>query len=400
MQTDTALIAYNKGGGMKHSMSTVLVTCAVMTSGCMTDPSFESVSSSQHAVSLKNRISLNRISLNRIALNSLDNTIHTTPEGREVLEYVVRCALAEGDILVATHEGVEYEFPGLLGLATEWEFRALNTSEEHMLSACLLAHVNAFNVSVPISLRSPGALGVSADELVDYPVYEATFFGDLFGEFDTYSCIGDNPDVAAAHSPDRAIRVCGDPTEDCEIVSLGRCRDVCATRTPKQGWQDCRAPDGTLFSETVSAYLHDANNDCNNQTCGVGETCNFNVRHGGHGILDCSDADSCRAACKQGSTCTLDGTGADEFKAVVKRHSLAEVNCHETNECRAVCKGGDSSCEIDCKDANECRRGVKCKHGAECLLDCTGAVDCGFQVCHGTLQTCPGDIVVCNRPCP
>jgi hypothetical protein len=145
-------------------------------------------------------------------------------------------------------------------------------------------------------------------------------------------------------------------------------------------------------------YLRHLDEDGNNESCADG-SCNLKVAHEESGILDCSESESCRGVCQQGSTCMLDGTGAYSFAAVVKQDSLAEVNCHETNECNATCKSG-STCEIDCKDANECQSQIRCEDGAECLLDCTGAVECGFDQCQGNLQSCEGDVMVCNRPCP
>lgn len=404
---------------MKKCIATFLVSWLSVTSGCLVEGREDTVSihSRTQGVSLLNsmsynrldlnrlvynrltfnRLALNRLTFNRLTFNSLDG-LETSADGRELLQYIARCALAEGDTLVAEHDGREYEFPGLLEIAPAWEHRGLLRDEERLLSACLIAHVNAYGASVPISLRFPGVLGVEdGDEVFDYPVYEATFFGNVFGdELETYGCIGDAPEVAAAHSPDRELRVCSDPGDDCEVVSLGRCRDVCETRTRKYGWQDCWA-NGRRYAETVSVYLHDPDTDRQNRTCGIGGRCKYKVS--GAGVLDCSEAAVCRQTCKNDSVCTLDGTSAGEFRAEVKRGSVAEINCHEAYECAATCKIG-STCEIDCKDANECRDRIRCQSGAECLLDCTGAVNCGFRECQGGLQSCPGDIVVCNRGCP
>ncbi|HWN69183.1 MAG TPA: hypothetical protein VNM90_16200, partial [Haliangium sp.] len=112
-----------------------------------------------------NRLSLNRLSLNRLSLNGLaSGGLETTEEGRDLLSYVARCALVAEDILVAEHDGVTYEFPGLLGVAPEWEHDALTPELQHWVSGCLLAHVNAFDTSVPISLRAPEKLEFDISE--------------------------------------------------------------------------------------------------------------------------------------------------------------------------------------------------------------------------------------------
>jgi hypothetical protein len=406
---------------MKALFRGFVISLSLAVSGCLAGggDSAPSVASSTQGVSLTNslsfnqltnnrltvnrltvnRLTVNRLTVNRLEFNSIDGDgLETTPEGRELLLYVTRCALEDGLILVAEHDGVEYEFPGLLGLTPEWEFRPLFDHEVRLMSACLLTHVNAYGVSVPISLRIPELLEVEGSEAFDFPVYEGTFFGNVFGEdLEAYGCIGDNPDVAIANSPDRVLRVCTDPSPDCEVVSLGRCRDVCETRTLGYGWQGCWA-NGFRYDETIAVYLHDPNEDGNNQTC-TDDSCKLKINSAGSGILNCSESGSCRSVCQQGSTCMLEGTGALSFTAEVKQDSLAEVNCHETNECNATCKSG-SVCEIDCKDANECQSKIRCEDGAECLLDCTGAVECGFDQCEGNLQSCEGDIMVCNRACP
>ncbi len=343
-----------------------------------------------------NRIASHRVSQSELVLDS-SSALETTPDGRVMLRYLVRCALGDGDVVVAEHAGTSYRFPGLFGLAPDWEHRALDAGEKRLISACMVAHVKAFGLSVTISVRSPGAVGADGDESREYAVYEGTFFGQIFaGGPEMYSCVGDDPEVAGAISVDRALRVCSDPGPECAVSSLGRCRDACDTRTADAGWRDCWAG-GIRYGETMSTYLR-IDDPHDHRICPEGGNCRMRLDRD-EGILDCSEADDCRAECRHGSICKLDGGGADRFRAAVTGDSRADIDCHESNRCRARCETG-SSCEIDCKDANECRRGVTCRRGAECLLDCSGAVDCGFSRCDGPVQTCPGDIVVCNRPCP
>jgi len=105
-------------------------------------------------------------------------------EGRELLTYIVSCALPEGTTIVAEHPTTHdpLEFFGGLGLAAEWEDQPLDQAGRGWVSACLLARVNANDVTVPISLRGPHAqLDTTAAERADWTLEEGAFYGDVFG---------------------------------------------------------------------------------------------------------------------------------------------------------------------------------------------------------------------------
>ena len=347
---------------------------------------------SENGVSLNgvslNGVSLNGVSLNGVSLNGVSlNGATNTELGRQFLAYFSYCALGPDETLTAQDDnGESYEFTGRLGLVPEWRDRPLTDNEKNWVSACLIAHVNAIGASVEISVRSESKLAASPQEIRAFGVYEGTFFGRLHtADTSLYSCIGDDANVALANATDRAQRICTDDTDECEIVSLGRCRDICDTRDADYGWTDCWA-NGERFSETLSVYLRSTDADGANRTC-EGDDCTMKIRNGKAGILDCDDAGECKSVCKNDSVCAIDATAADEFRAVVKDDSLADINCHEANECSVKARS-NSSVDIDCKDANDCSD-VVCKAGAECLLDCTGAVDCGFDVCRGELTYLP-----------
>lgn len=345
-----------------------------------------------------NRLVYNRLSENRLVYNSLDG-LETTEGGRELLLYVARCALTYGDILVTTHEGVEYEFPGLLGLAPSWVDQALTTRQERMISACLIAHVNAYGVSVLVSMRSPGAIMASEDEMQDFPVYEATFFGNVFGStLETYACIGSNPAIAGALSTSRALRVCADPTPDCEVQALGYCRDICDEYSMEYGWSECRAG-STVYHETVSTFLAgDTSSSCDTSESRR-DSCDVECDHDAS-IVNLSRADDCAVTCQNDSFCTLFGLRAEGFQANVVCGSIAEVNCHRAEDCDVTCEGTDTQCDIDCRRAESCKEGIKCRSGARCLLKCTRSENCGFAQCEGQLHMCANDITVCNQECP
>ncbi len=139
-----------------------------------------------------NGLSVNRIGANRIASSSLStdgvtidrlaaSDLLATEEGRQVLEYLVSCALPEGVTLGADFEGVHYEFPGGLGLAPRWTHRRLTRSERGWISACMIARVNLYTTAVAVSLRGPHpALTVDPAEGAFYTIEEGAFYGDIF----------------------------------------------------------------------------------------------------------------------------------------------------------------------------------------------------------------------------
>lgn len=359
---------------------------------------FNSIVFNQRAFSgLSSRpLALGRNSQGQLVFNSIEG-IELSPTGRELLRYVAECALGPQDVLLVEAAGIEYAFSGLFAVAPAWAYRDITLTEKELVSACLLAHVNAYGIAVHISVRAPGTILADGPELASHPVYEGTFFGDLFGaELEAYACTGSLRDIAIQHSPDRLLRSCADLTPDCQLTVVGRCRDVCDTYSDKYGWQGCQA-NGRRFAETVSVFLRDDNADHLNATCGVGQDCQFRAV-AGDAIFDCADADTCITGCLDHSYCTVEGNSAARNVALSRSSSMAEINCQMTGECSALC-ASDSVCEIDCWNADSCDQNV-CMDGAECLLDCTGARDCGFAFCGGGETTCANDVVVCNRPCP
>jgi hypothetical protein len=376
-----------------------------------------------------NRLALNRLALNRLALNRLtedrlqingSDDLVQTEEGRELLRYVAQCALSEGDILVGRYQGTEYEFPGLLGLAPAWEGEPLTPGSQRILSACLLAHVNAFGVSVPISVRASGLLPTTPVEREQYSVYEGTFFGQVFegDEIKTYSCQGSAATAAMEHSEHRAQRVCTDDSGECGIESVGRCRDVCEQRREDEGWVNCRAH-GVLYPETISVYLFADDPDGMNQHC-TSDDCRLDNPQGSAAILDCAGMDGCDTDCNSDSTCSIDGAMTNNFQASVGAARFTEIDCYGNNNCQVDCREG-ASCEVDCMNNNNCQvdcsrdasceircggpsgnncDDIQCRRGASCAIHCGGVDNCGFSECHAGAISCPGDIIVCGRPCP
>ena len=192
-----------------------------------------------------NRIALNRIALNRIALNRLQanlssiGTLLDSPEGREVFSFVVSCALEEGSVLVVNHPTLgTLNFLGEIGLAPQWERRAMNNSDQRWVSACLLARVNNNDVTVQVSLRGPDdALDTTASERSSWRLEEGGFFGDVFqpnGQpLEMYACRGRDQALGAEVGA-MAVRDCTEPDPAnpgktlCGMTFAGDCADFVA----------------------------------------------------------------------------------------------------------------------------------------------------------------------------
>ena len=129
-----------------------------------------------------NKIVANRISAERLSLNlSSARDLLTTAEGREMLRFVIGCAIPGDQILVADFKGRHYEFPGELAVAPEWLEHPLDKRGKGWVSACMFARVNVAGASIAVSLRGPNrALAAGAEERAGWPVQEGAFYGDMF----------------------------------------------------------------------------------------------------------------------------------------------------------------------------------------------------------------------------
>ncbi|WP_437751424.1 hypothetical protein [Sorangium sp. So ce1389] len=74
---------------------------------------------------------------------------------REVMRYLVSCALEEGQSVsyTDTSTGEEYRFPGEIGLCPQWATGAVGPKCRQLNTACLLSRVNAMGRNVTLSMR-------------------------------------------------------------------------------------------------------------------------------------------------------------------------------------------------------------------------------------------------------
>jgi len=124
----------------------------------------------------------------------------TTDGGREIVKYMVKCALPAGQSFTASDQnGVSYTWPGAIGVAPA----AIGTGTcdldcQEALSACMLAHVNNSGAHIGIWLDGPDQ-GIGWGGSPNYPYQEGAFFGNLFAAGPTTStqwkgqfCVGKN----------------------------------------------------------------------------------------------------------------------------------------------------------------------------------------------------------------
>jgi len=117
--------------------------------------------------------------LNSSTALSSASTLMNSSSGRTLISYMVKCALPSGhSITKKDTNGVSYNFPGLIGTASEWETSGCGTTCQERMSACLMAHVNTSGVHIPIWLDSEGAIGWG--QSTSYPYQEGSFFGNVF----------------------------------------------------------------------------------------------------------------------------------------------------------------------------------------------------------------------------
>jgi hypothetical protein len=173
----------------------------------------------------------------------------STAAGRTLREYVVACAFGPED-------------GGVLALASAWRSRPLGAEEGRWLSGCLIAHLNAAGVEVPISARGlRPELEPTPEVRQSYRVQEAAFYGDLFAAVqERFVCIGE--DFSNIGDPDSWLqsRLCS-WQEDCSIEPSGFCTGACMDAPGV--WSDCStyldfdadAHDFRRYREVITIYL-------------------------------------------------------------------------------------------------------------------------------------------------
>lgn len=258
---------------MKQLLMVALAGCALESVPDLADISSEVTSANKLAA---NKLAANKLAANTLAANSMrasslsQSPLIETPEGREVLSYIVSCALREGQsIQVRDREGRLYEFAGSIGLASAWASREPTVSERRWVSACVLSRTNLYGIRVELSMRgSHAAIAGSVRESLDYALVEGAFYGDLFAEDGPkmYACAAEVRDLdlelstqdlrACAISEDGKLTGCGFTyTGKCSVIDVSLAPACNSVAFP---YQRCRAGRGRgdeIYAEVITVSL-------------------------------------------------------------------------------------------------------------------------------------------------
>ena len=199
-----------------------------------------------------NRLAANRLAANGLAASSIDvAALAATEGGADLLSYMVSCALPEGSSLSVG----SYVFAGQLGLAPKWVDKPLKDSERGWVSACLLARVNLFGVTVRLSLRGTvAALSTTSDERAGYTLFEGAFYGDVFATPQKFNACTSAYKATAPQVSTMPLRECtvpdGGGLTRCGFNAVGTCEDVCQGGGDGERYASCNG-----VNEVISVYL-------------------------------------------------------------------------------------------------------------------------------------------------
>jgi hypothetical protein len=187
--------------------------------------------------------------------------LDSSSAGRDMLKYIVRCALPHGQSLDVPHDGVRDHLVGEFGLAPDWSHAPLSESGRRWVSACVLGFVNALGVHVLVSMRGAQEnlkATITDDERKQFTYQEAAFYGDIFSTAPVaYVCRGRGGSTGSLL---RSQRVCSDPSEQpsysrCGMLITGDCADVCTSEDPlDHAFSHCRGG-GRIYDEVVTVFL-------------------------------------------------------------------------------------------------------------------------------------------------
>jgi len=202
-------------------------------------------------------------------LNS-NNGLMTYASGRTLVRYVVECALPPGRTLIKKDQnGVDYPFPGSIGLAPGWSDGTCDTACQEKVTACLMSLTNSVGRHVAVELVSAAAgltaIGSNGDD-VEYPNQEGAVFGNLFvSPPKMFTCTGTESPKA-----EQVKRYCIDGTPCDLFTKVGSCATACTTTCTvgpggKQvcSAKSCKDPSGKIWANPITVFLHnkmEANN--------------------------------------------------------------------------------------------------------------------------------------------
>ena len=250
-----AVVSVGAGGGCGNEVDDEqTIESAIVTDNALTMNALTMNALTMNALTM-NALTMNALTMNALTMNALTMNALRDPLSRELLKYVVSCALEEDDHLSVRIDGKRYTFDGSLGLAPEWggERGWCDGECQRWVSACVLARVDAAGVKRKISIRGDHpALRPTESELRQFTDREAAYFGNLF--------VHGKPRFLCL-SPGKTSdeRVCGDSLHDCPMTVVGSCDDACGDEGRYGAFDDCsdkgRAWRGNVYDETITVFL-------------------------------------------------------------------------------------------------------------------------------------------------
>jgi hypothetical protein len=246
---------------MKSARQVALVLCAAASSsqiGCVaeTDVVEEQTAEAQQGVIVHNALTINALTINALTINALTINALTInaltaeallsneltgpalrdPNARELLSFIVSCALPPRSSVDIDVDGVAYSYPGQIGLAPEWGRSRGRCGEEcqEWVSGCVLARINYLGEHVAISIRgNHRALYAPPSEQAAFPRREATYYGNIFATpQERFACL--------SPGQTQIPRTCGPSIDDCALDVLGSCDDLCKRPRPDGSFPSCR----------------------------------------------------------------------------------------------------------------------------------------------------------------
>jgi hypothetical protein len=207
-----------------------------------------------------NALTVNALTVNGLTSNALTvNALHD-PNARELLSYIVSCALPADESVTIDVEGTTYTYDGQLGLTPEWgePNGSCDLGCQEWVSACLLARLDYLGVKREISVRGDNpALQVSAQEAAAFTVREATYYGNIFDAPVPQLRFG-----CLSPGQTEDVRVCGPTLQGCAVDFDPNvtCADVCGAPRPYGSFPDCKPLDGKgwlsfPYHGSITVYL-------------------------------------------------------------------------------------------------------------------------------------------------
>jgi hypothetical protein len=181
-------------------------------------------------------------------------------------KYTAKCALPEGKTLEAPPDatGKRLKFPGLFGVAPEWNDGPCDARCQEKVSSCLIALTNRTGKHVLVSLlsadRSLGKSFAPSESDRVFPHQEGVFFGNVFTN-EAYACQG-----AAVRKGPQVKRFCALEPATCsglpDFSDLGPCGAACTMSCSRLGdgtercaASSCRDPHGKRWEHPITVYL-------------------------------------------------------------------------------------------------------------------------------------------------